>query len=76
MEGRVDLQEVGLELLSMHHVDGLRALGRRPTRRLSASCSSSSSCVLICLSFNLFGCVLLVARSLADSPRDECGRST
>jgi hypothetical protein len=67
-EGGVDLQEVGLELLSAHHADGLCATGRWSARRLSAGSSSSSSCVLVRLSFDLFGRVLLVARSLADSP--------
>jgi hypothetical protein len=42
-------------------------------RRLSSSSSSSSSCVLVSLSFDPFGCVLLVARNLADGPTDADG---
>jgi hypothetical protein len=55
-------------LLSAHHADGPRATGGQSARRLSVSSSSSSSCVLVRLSFDPFGRVLLVARSLADSP--------
>jgi archaeosine-15-forming tRNA-guanine transglycosylase len=74
-DGGVDLQEVGLELLSVHHADGLRVPGRRSARRLSANSLSRFSCVLIRLSFDPFGRVLLVAQGLADSPRGEAGQS-
>jgi hypothetical protein len=70
----VDLQEVGLELLSADHADGPLSRGGRSTRRLSTSSSSSSSCVLVRL-FNPFGGVLLVAQGLADSPQGEAGQS-
>jgi hypothetical protein len=46
-DGGVDVQEVGLELLSAHHADGPRVPGRRSARRLSANSSSRFSCVLI-----------------------------
>jgi hypothetical protein len=75
-------------MLYAHHADGPRAPGGRSARRLSASSSSSSSCVLVRLSFDSFGRVLLVHKVWrtvceespnsprgVDGPRVEDGRS-
>jgi hypothetical protein len=69
------LRGLELELLSAHHADSPHVPGGRSARRLSASSSSCSSCVLVCSSFDPFCPVLLVARSLSDGPRGKCGWS-
>jgi hypothetical protein len=58
--------------LSAHHTDGPRAPGGQSARRLSASSSSCSSCVLVCLSFNPFCRTVRVG---VDGPRAHRGRS-
>jgi hypothetical protein len=59
----VDLQEVEFELLCVHHADGPHALSGRSARRFSASSSSCSSRVFVCLSFDQLCRWIFVARS-------------
>jgi hypothetical protein len=72
-EGGVDLWMVGLGLLFPCPEDNSPGARGGSARSRQIRCSSRCSRVLASSCFDLFGPVTLVARSLVDGPRGECG---
>jgi hypothetical protein len=73
--GGVDLLRVGLGLLFLCLADSLPGERGQSARSRQIWRSSCSSCVFAFSCFDPFRLVLLVAQSLPDGPRGECGQS-